>query len=301
VRRLERALCALLLLAASACSEVAVSRAQAKAERGDLAGAEADLERAKAERPGSVDTHLALGEVYYRIARDALDREHDEARYLAYLEKAVSEFVTAAELDPRNDQPHFYLAMIDTYRGDLHRAMRGFNNARRLKPAGTAYTNIAEIYVYQGELQKARTWNDLGVRRGAPYSIGVFNDMLIAWKQGDLAEARRCFSDLHASDPEVLSTINEARLPEAPRRFEDFAAYCCGSPACGPYMKDACRALALDVRERQISQEAVLQELRIEMEEQRRLRKVYEQRKELDIEVENPSTPPAQPAPPAPR
>jgi hypothetical protein len=51
-------------------------------------------------------------------------------------------------------------------------------------------------------------------------------------------------------------------------------------------MKDACRSLALDVREREISKEAVLKELRIEMEKQRRLRKVYEQRKELEIEVE---------------
>jgi len=178
--------------------------------------------------------------------------------------------------------------MIDTYQGDLRQALRGFNNARRLLPSGQAYTNIAEIYVYQGQLEKARTWNDIGLRRGAPYSIGVFNDMLIAWKQGDLDEARRCFADLRSSDPEVLRTINEARLPDAPKRFEDFAGYCCGSPACGPYMRNACHALALDVREREISQEAVLQELRIEMEKQRRLRKVYEQRKELEIDVEEP-------------
>jgi hypothetical protein len=137
-----------------------------------------------------------------------------------------------------------------------------------------------------GQLNKARTWNDLGLKRGAPYGIGVFNDMLIAWKQGDLAEARRCFSELQASDPDQLRTINVARLPEAPRRFEDFAGYCCESPACGPYMKDACHALALDVREREISEETVRKELLIEMEKQRRLRKVYEQRKELEIEVE---------------
>ena len=110
--------------------------------------------------------------------------------------------------------------------------------------------------------------------------------MLIAWKQGDLAEARQCFSELRATDPETLRTINVARLPQTPRRFEEFAGYCCASPACGPYMKDACHALALDVREREISKETVLKELRIEMEKQRRLRKVYEQRKELEIEIE---------------
>ena len=286
-RRRISALPALLLLAAAACAPGgAVGRAQAQALAGDLAGASAELERERGLRPGSVDVHVALGEVYYQIARDALDREHDEARYLAFLERSVSEFVTALELDPRNEQPHFYLAVMDTYRGDLRQALRGFNNARHLQPAGTAYTNIAEIYVYMGQLNKARAWNDLGLKKGAPYGIGVFNDMLIAWKQGDLAEARRCFAELRSSDPETLRTINVVRLPEAPRRFEDFAGYCCASPACGPFMKDACRSLALDVREREISKEAVLKELRIEMEKQRRLRKVYEQRKELEIEVE---------------
>jgi hypothetical protein len=83
----------------------------------------------------------------------------------------------------------------------------------------------------------------------------------------------------------MLSTINVARLPKTPESFEDFAGYCCGSPACGPYMKGACQQLALDVRERELSKETLLQELRIEMEVQRRLRKVYEQRKELEIET----------------
>jgi tetratricopeptide (TPR) repeat protein len=288
MRWLGRALPALLLLAGAACAPGgAVGRAQARSEAGDLAGASAELERERDLRPGSVDVRIALGEVYYQMARDALDRERDQARYLAYLERSVSEFVTALELDPRNEQPHFYLAVMDTYRGDLRQALRGFNNTRHLQPAaGIAYTNIAEIYVYMGQLNKARAWNDLGLKRGAPYGIGVFNDMLIAWKQGDLAEARRCFSELQASDPDQLRTINVARLPEAPRRFEDFAGYCCESPACGPYMKDACHALALDVREREISEETVRKELLIEMEKQRRLRKVYEQRKELEIEVE---------------
>ena len=244
-----------------------------------------ELERERELQPDSADVRVALGEAYYQLARAALDSEHDEARYLTFLEKSVSEFVTALEIDPRDERPHFYLAVADTYRGQLREALQGFNNARRLQPSGVAYTNIAEIYVYLGETHKAQTWNDLGVKKGAPYGIGVFNDMLIAWKQGDLAEARQCFAELRASDPETLRTINVVRLPQAPRRFEEFAGYCCGSPACGPYMKDACHALALDVHEREISKEAALKELRIEMEKQRRLQKIYGQRKELKVDI----------------
>jgi len=287
-RRISSLLAVFLLVAAAACAQQrAIARAQARGDSGDLEGARVELERERELQPDSADVRVALGEAYYQIAREALDREHDETRYLVYLEKSVSEFVSALEIDPRDERPHFYLAVMDTYRGNLRQALRGFNNARQLQPSGVAYTNIAEIYVYMGQLHKAQTWNDLGVKKGAPYGIGVFNDMLIAWKQGDLAEARQCFSELRASDPETLRTINVVRLPQAPRRFEEFAGYCCSSPACGPYMKDACHALALDVNAREISKETVLKELRIEMEKQRRLRKVYEQRKELEIEIED--------------
>jgi Flp pilus assembly protein TadD len=275
----------LLALLAGGCSGGATGRAHKQAVAGDLEGARRALEREQERQPRSPDVRVALGEVYYRIARDALDREHDEARYLAYLEKSVGEFVTALELDPRDDRPHFFLAVMDTYRGDIRRALRGFDNARRLRPAGTAYTNIAEIYVYLGHLHKARRWNELGLSKGAPYGAVLFNDMLIAWKDGDLRKARGHFAQLRRQHPEMLTTINVARVPRPPRVFEDFAGYCCQSPACGPYMRDACTDLSLAVQEREVSEEAVLRELRIEMERERRMRKVYEQRKELDIQL----------------
>jgi hypothetical protein len=147
-----------------------------------------------------------------------------------------------------------------------------------------------------GELNKAQTWTDLGIKKGAPYGVGLFNDMLIAWKRGDLEEARQCFAELQATDPEQLRTINVARLPRAPRRFEDFAGYCCSSPACGPYMTEPCKALALEVHQQELSKEAALKELRIEMEKRRRLQKVYQQRKELEIQIEPESEPESAPA-----
>jgi tetratricopeptide (TPR) repeat protein len=282
-------LAALVLIGALGCaSSAAVSRAKVLSDAGNLAGASRELEQARDEHPDSADVRVALGDAYYQLARAALDRERDEARYLHYLELATAEFVSALEIDPSDERPHFYLAVMDTYRGNLREALRGLNNARRLQPQGIAYTNIAEIYVYLGQVNKAVSWNDLGMKKGAPYGAGLFNDMLIAWKQGDLADARQCFAELRATDPDWLRTINVARLPQTPRKFEEFAAYCCSSPACGPYMEKACRALDLDVKQRELSKEAALMELRIEMETQRRLKQVYEQRKELEIQVEEP-------------
>lgn len=280
-----RLLVSLAVLAALACGGP-VGRARSQIETGDLAGARAELERERERRPDSADVRVALGEVYYRTAREALDRERDEARYLAFLERSIAEFVAALEIDPRDERPHFYLAVMDTYQGRLRPALRGLENARRLEPTGVAYTNIAELYVYVGHLHKARRWNDLGLRKGAPIGVVDFNDMLIRWKEGDLDEARSRFLSLKRNDPEMIRVINMVRLPEEPRSFDEFAGYCCGSPACGPYMRSACRALELDVREREVSEETIRRELVLEMEKARRLRKVYEQRRELQIEVE---------------
>lgn len=284
---LPRVFVPLLLVGCLSCVPTGTSREAAQhIAAGDLDGARVALEQRSRARPRDVDTRVELGEVYYRIARDALDDRQDEARYLAFLERSVSEFLTAMELAPRDVRPHLYLAVMDTYRGDLDRALRGFQNTRRLSRSPIAYTNIAEIHVYRGKLAEARRWNDIGVRGGAPYGAVLFNDMLIQWHEGDLDAARRTFARLKRSHPDMIRTINLARLPEEPRQFEDFAGYCCASPACGPYLTHACGLLSIATERRQLSEQATLEELRIEMERVRRMRRVYDQQRELEIEVE---------------
>jgi hypothetical protein len=122
---------ALLVLALAACAPKGLEAARSALRTNDLPTARALLEADRERFPKSVPVRLALGEVYYRSARDALDWDGDEGAYLAFLEKAVDEFVRAAALDPKNPQPFFYLAMIDIYRGDST-LQRGLRNTRRL-------------------------------------------------------------------------------------------------------------------------------------------------------------------------
>ena len=286
-QRIFSVLAALLLLAAAACAPAAVSRAEARSEAGDLEGARSELERERDLRPDSADLRVALGEAYYQIARDALDREHDEARYLAFLEKSVSEFVTALEIDPRDERPHFYLAVMDTYRGQLREAMRGMNNARRLEPSGVAYTNIGELYVYLGELQQGADLDRPGSQEGSPLRRRALQ------RHADRLEAGRS----RGGSPVLLGAASD-RSGAAPHHQRGAAsrrrlAASRTSPATAARARPAgrtCRTPARRSRstcsEREISKEAALKELRIEMEKQRRLQKVYEQRKELEIQIE---------------
>ena len=160
--------------------------------------------------------------------------------------------MTAVQLEPASERPHFFLAVMDVYRGDLHAALRGLQIARRLQPTGLAYTNIAETFIYLGDIRMAKRWNRTGYRRGASIGAATFNEMLISWSSGDLRGARRSFATLQVSDPDMLRTINAAPLPTQPRSFEEFAGYCCRSPACGPYLDHACADLGLAVRYREV-------------------------------------------------
>jgi hypothetical protein len=275
----------LLALALMACAPKGIEEARSALRTNDLPTARAALEADRERHPKSVPVRLALGEVYYRSARDALDWDDDEARYLADLEKAVDEFVRAAALDRKNPQPLFFLAVIDMYRGNLKAAQRGLRDARRLGFGPVGDTNLAESYIYAGNLVEASRWNESGRRGGAGLGLVTFNEMLMQWSENDLASARESFEILRARYPELIRTINVAPLPTTPQRFEEFAGYCCASPACGPYLEKPCASLSLPVKHREISEETLLKELRLEMETKRRLREIY-QRKELEIEAE---------------
>ncbi len=286
-----RALLAACLLLASCALPGQTDRTLAMAQGGNLEAARVELEKRRMRQPADAEGRLGLGIVYYRIARDAIDRRRDEARYLAYLEQAVEECVTAVEIAPDSADPHFWLAVMDFYRGDLDAALRGFENARRLRHSGIDYTNLGEIHVYRGDLDAAREWTLRGLRRGAGAGPVTFNQMLIHWRDGDVPAAERDFQVLWKNYPQLVATINMAPVPREPDSFEEFASYCCGSPACGPYMKEPCRQLGLAVEDREISKETALRELQIEMEKTRRLRAVYEQRKDLDLQIEDPGAP----------
>ena len=283
-RRAHVALLALAFVHA-ACAANHVDAARSALRTNDLHTARTLLEADRERYPDSMDVRLTLGEVYYRSARDALDWDDNQAGYLAYLEKSLNELVRAAELEPKSPQPLFYLAMIDLYRGDIKAAQQGFRDTRKLGFGPIGDTNLAESYVYAGNLNEAFRWNEAGRQAGAGLGPVTYNEMLIAWSSGDLAAAHKSFEVLRVQYPEEIREFNVASVPGTPRSFEEFAGYCCATPACGPYLEKSCEALKLPVKHREVSKETLLEELRVKMEAQRKLQEIYKQRKELEIEA----------------
>ncbi|MFI5319728.1 MAG: hypothetical protein ACHQ6V_09130 [Myxococcota bacterium] len=263
----------------------------------------ASLEHARDKRPADGERRGALALAYYRYARAAFDR-HELPAYEDYLARAIKEWVEMLRIDPENPEPHIYMGIASIYQGRIEETLESLQNARVLEPRSpVAYTNIAETLIYMGrDAREVETWLSRGERMGANPAIVELNFCLLRWRDGDTASAARRFNTAAKLDPSVVEVWNEAPVSKPIRAFTDLTEYCCGSPACGPYLERACQKSELEVARREVPEETVLRELRIEMERRRELERIYQKRKDLDIRVSKPddeATPPATPASPA--
>jgi tetratricopeptide (TPR) repeat protein len=252
------------------------------------------LEQERDRRPNDPERRQALGEAYYREARRALDAK-DFPTYEAYLSKAMDEVLESARLDPESASPHVFMGIVAAYQGDIGRTFRSLANARRLAPrAWTSYTNLAETLVYKGSPRRdIERWLERGEKLGADPAVSELNLCLVSWRDGDLVAAERHFKRVKRLNPQVLESWNMAPVPKPIETLPDLMGYCCGSPACGPYLTHACQESQLAVAKREIPAEVARQELLVEMERRRKLDEIYSKRKDLEIEVEAPEPVPS--------
>ncbi len=265
-------------------------------DAGRIDEAVAKLEMRRAVRPGDVQVRMLLGDLYYQQARRALGGA-DEQAYTRLLGRAQDEVLAAVALRPEDPRPHTWMGIIAAYQGNLDSAYTSFRNARRLDPLRPiSYTNLAHILVYEGELSRARRLLEKGRKLRAPQDELDRIEILAAWRSADFVEARDLFA-MALDIPGFAETWDGAPLPAPMETFEDFASVCCSNPSCGPNMGRACGGLELEVTTRDLQAEAVLEELRLEMERTRRLREIYERRRDLEVVVEDEVQ--EEPAPPA--
>ncbi len=231
---------------------------------------------------------------YYRQARDAMDRG-DEAQYRDYLGRALRELIAAIRRDPGDPEAHTQMGIILVYQGNLDQARKSFLNALRLhkrrsprgaRGDGIYYTNIAHTDLYRGKLASARRYLEIGRKRGAPLDEVDRIDTLLAWRSGDLTEAREVFNMAREGTRGYADTWDGVPLPQEMKRFEDFCAVCCRNPSCGPHLRDACASGAQAVKEREVSRETLAEEIRLERERQAKLKEIYEGKRDVSIEVE---------------
>jgi Flp pilus assembly protein TadD len=244
--------------------------------------------------PAQAHARADVAADYYRQARQAIDGG-DEAKYRDYLGKAQSELIAAIRTDPGDPEAHTQMGIILAYQGNLDQAHASFLNALRLfkkrfprgaRGDGLYYTNIAHIDLYRGKLRSAQRYLDIGRKRGAPPDEVDRIDTLLAWRSGDLTEAREIFGAAREVTRGYADTWDGAPLPQKLTRFEDFCAACCRNPSCGPHLREACDAGDQAVKEREVTRETLAEEMRLERERQVKLKEIYKGDKSVSIDVE---------------
>ncbi len=279
---------------------VAAAAKQVEVPMAPTAADVAQYERARDKRPNRADVRDDLGLAYYRVARGALDRGEFPV-YEDYLARAMREWLASLRLDPENSAPHTYMGIVSAYQGRIEDALDSFYNARSLEPgAGVYYTNIAETLIYAGRpAREVQTWISRGERMGVSPAIVELNYCLLRWRDGDVEAAGRNFYRALKFDPRVVHVWNEAPVSSPIQTFEDLTRYCCGSPACGPYLANACRTAERDVVQHAVPAETARRELVIEMERRRELDRIYKQRRDLEVRVKDAEAAPAEAQPAA--
>ncbi len=274
------------LVVALACTTPgpSVRDAMEDQQAGRIDAAEEKLEAIRQARPGDMEAWADLVQLYYQQWRLAEDegRSEDAVRYLAELQDEILEMV---ETFPEESAPHLWMGVVSVYRNDLDSAIENFRNARTLDPrSGTHYTNLAHTWVYKGKLSRASSLLHQARKYGAHPSELDRIEILAAWRRGDYVEARDVF-EMALDVPAFADTWDMVPLPEPMETFEDFANVCCANRACGPNMGDSCKRLEIEVAQRKIDDEAIREELRLEIERRRRLRDIYSDRADLEVEV----------------
>ena len=245
-----------------------------------------ELERERDRSPGNFQVRDRLANAYYLQARRALDEERYDA-YERDLARALDEWVEVLRLRPDAPNPHIMMGIIAAYQGDLDRTLRSLANARKLDPNGWVhYTNIAETMIYRGKPDAARKWLRRAQRLRANPAIIEINYCLAEWYDGNVDDARYHFDEAYHLSPETVNTWNAAPVDDPIRTFNDLTRYCCGDPACGPYMGERCTEQNLEIARRVIPEDVARRELVLEMERRRKLSEIYATRGDLGIEVE---------------
>jgi len=278
------------LLAAGALScvtptpEGKVREAERMAKKGQEDEARALLEKTAQEAPENLRVRLALANAYTDVFRRALS-QGDEPRYVEYMEKAQAEALSALDLDPDSADAQTLLGIIAIYRGDIDAAAQSFNLSAQLDPTSwVSYLNVAELEIYRGNLARARRNIDLARRFGAPPGEVELVEVLCAWKLGDYVEARDIFDDVALLEPDRARTWNGATDIST---FDDMAAHCCKLEFCGPYMQRACKEMDQIAAERKRTLETLKREIELEQERKKSVEQAYRNRRDIEIEVED--------------
>ena len=154
-------------------------------------------------------------------------------------DEAIAKFQRAAELNASCYDCYYNIAYSQTQKKDLEKAEAAYKKAIELKADyGEAYSGLANIYNMQRKFEEAATASakamELSGAGGGAASGGnpdaLFNQGVILWNAGKIADAKKQFEATIAAKPDHaeahyqlgMALVNEGNLAAAGAEFEKY-------------------------------------------------------------------------------
>jgi tetratricopeptide (TPR) repeat protein len=155
-------------------------------------------------------------------------------------DEAIAKFMRAAELNPGCFDCYYNMAYSHAQKKELDKAEAAYKKATELKPDyAEAYSGLANIYNMQRKFDEAAAASakatELSSVLGAAGGSGgnadaMFNQGVILWNAGKIAEAKKQFESAIAAKPEHaeahyqlgMALVNEGNLAAAGAEFEKY-------------------------------------------------------------------------------
>jgi tetratricopeptide (TPR) repeat protein len=163
-----------------------------------------------------------------------------EASRAGRQDDAITAFSHAVEVNPSCYDCYYNIGFAQAQKKDYDKSEAAFKKAIELKPDyGEAYSGLANIYNTQRKFDEAAAAsakaNELGGGAAAGAAGGgsadaMFNQGVILWNAGKVADAKKQFEAVIAANPNHaeahyqlgMALVNEGNLPGAASEFETY-------------------------------------------------------------------------------
>jgi tetratricopeptide (TPR) repeat protein len=153
-------------------------------------------------------------------------------------DEAIAKFNEVAAQAPKCAECYSNIGSINLRKKDLDAAEAAFKKAIEINPnSADAYNGLATVYNSQKKFDlaaeagaKAQQLSAAGTPGGGGSASGAFNQGVILWNAGKIAEAKKNFEEAVRLDPKLadahywlgMALVNEGKLPEAAPHFEEY-------------------------------------------------------------------------------
>ncbi|MEZ5286945.1 MAG: tetratricopeptide repeat protein [Vicinamibacterales bacterium] len=206
----------------------------------DKIGAQAALVRVRLGQPADVNITLAPGGAGGPDAAKAAEvkqafEEGVAASRSGDHDTAIARFTTVAEMMPTCSDCYYNIGVSYLQKKDEKQAEEAWKKALEVKPDYPEALNaLATLYNNQKRFDEAAAMSAKAASAGGGASTGsadaVYNQGIILWNQGKIAEAKVKFEEALAADPNYadahyqmgMALLNEGKLPDAVSAFESY-------------------------------------------------------------------------------